>query len=272
MYSHRIVVECNEDGFTLDNVNAICRVGKSSKSGTHGYIGEKGIGFKSVFMAAHTAYIQSGDFSFYFHHRRGDSGLGMIIPIWQDPQDEIGDRLTRITLSLHQDADEEDLARQRETIREQFADLHATVLLFLKNLKQIHVSIYASDDVTVESSFTYTIQHRAHGKVVRRTSLQDGEFNTEEQYYLTVKHTVTGLAKSENRTYSESEKASQDYSSSDVLLAFPVTAELHPLIDNQWIFAFFRVQQLGFKVSSHRRSRRKCSLLIASTYHRTPSF
>jgi HSP90 family molecular chaperone len=50
-------MECNEDGFTAKNLTVICDVGKSSKLGAQGYIGEKGIGFKSVFMAAYKVHI-----------------------------------------------------------------------------------------------------------------------------------------------------------------------------------------------------------------------
>ncbi len=57
-----ITVECNEDGFTRKNLSAICSIGKSSKMGAQGYIGEKGIGFKSVFMAAYKVHIQSENF------------------------------------------------------------------------------------------------------------------------------------------------------------------------------------------------------------------
>src|SRR4051794_21861578 len=84
VYRDKIVIECNEDGFTEANLRAICNVGKSSKLGAQGYIGEKGIGFKSVFKVAWKVWIQSGSFSFCFKHRRGDSGMGMISPEWQD--------------------------------------------------------------------------------------------------------------------------------------------------------------------------------------------
>ncbi|KAK0642855.1 histidine kinase-like ATPase, partial [Cercophora newfieldiana] len=73
VHRDKIVVECNEDGFTEANIRAICNVGKSSKMGAQGYIGEKGIGFKSVFKVAWKVWIQSGPFSFCFKHRRGDS-------------------------------------------------------------------------------------------------------------------------------------------------------------------------------------------------------
>jgi HSP90 family molecular chaperone len=95
VYPDRIVIECNEDGFTRQNLTAICDIGKSSKTGSQGYIGEKGIGFKSVFMAAWRVHIQSRDFSFDFIHRKGDSGMGMITPIWQERRDpEIDENYT----------------------------------------------------------------------------------------------------------------------------------------------------------------------------------
>lgn len=45
-----IVVLNNERGFSTDNIRALCDVGNSTKKEpSAGYIGKKGIGFKSVF-------------------------------------------------------------------------------------------------------------------------------------------------------------------------------------------------------------------------------
>lgn len=45
-----IVVMNNEQGFSAENMRALCDVGNSTKKGSNaGYIGLKGIGFKSVF-------------------------------------------------------------------------------------------------------------------------------------------------------------------------------------------------------------------------------
>lgn len=45
-----IIVLNNERGFTAKNIRALCDVGNSTKQGSNsGYIGKKGIGFKSVF-------------------------------------------------------------------------------------------------------------------------------------------------------------------------------------------------------------------------------
>ncbi|KAI5103032.1 hypothetical protein C0J45_6613 [Silurus meridionalis] len=57
----------NECGFEEKNVRAICDVGKSTK-GKHtcGYIGQKGIGFKSVFKVTDCPEIHSNDFHIKF--------------------------------------------------------------------------------------------------------------------------------------------------------------------------------------------------------------
>ena len=49
----------NEVGFQEKHVRGICSVGRSSKNRTESpdYIGEKGIGFKSIFRYTHNVYI-----------------------------------------------------------------------------------------------------------------------------------------------------------------------------------------------------------------------
>jgi hypothetical protein len=45
-----IIVLNNEQGFSAQNIKALCDIGNSTKKGSNaGYIGQKGIGFKSVF-------------------------------------------------------------------------------------------------------------------------------------------------------------------------------------------------------------------------------
>ncbi len=65
---NKLIVEYNEDGFTKDNVRAITAVGESTKklllTGKHESIGEKGIGFKSVFGVAKSVEIHSNGFDF----------------------------------------------------------------------------------------------------------------------------------------------------------------------------------------------------------------
>jgi hypothetical protein len=60
LYPNRIVIDSNENGFQEGHVKAICSTGESTKALIQGYIGEKGIGFKSVFKVAKKVHIQSG--------------------------------------------------------------------------------------------------------------------------------------------------------------------------------------------------------------------
>jgi len=57
-----ILVQNNELGFSEENVRSLCAVAKSSKPKRLGYIGEKGIGFKSVFRVTDEPYISSNGF------------------------------------------------------------------------------------------------------------------------------------------------------------------------------------------------------------------
>ena len=53
LQSNGVVVLNNELGFTAENIRALCDVGNSTKKGSNaGYIGQKGIGFKSVFWVS----------------------------------------------------------------------------------------------------------------------------------------------------------------------------------------------------------------------------
>src|SRR5688500_4623525 len=60
--STRVVVENNELGFTEPNVAALCKVGQSTKTKHEGFIGEKGIGFKSVFTVTDKPEVHSNGF------------------------------------------------------------------------------------------------------------------------------------------------------------------------------------------------------------------
>jgi len=138
----QIRLDCNEKGFKEDHVRAICSVGQSTKSkqkateGKIGFIGEKGIGFKSVFKLAERVYIHSPPFSFMFDKRRE---LGMITPSWV-PEGEVrsllraADSQTAIFLlpNAGETYDEPELLNE-------FLSIHSTLLLFLRKLKMLEL-------------------------------------------------------------------------------------------------------------------------------------
>lgn len=239
-------MECNEDGFTDKNLEAICSVGKSSKAGSQGYIGEKGIGFKSVFMAAWKAHIQSGAFSFSFSHRNGESGMGMISPVWEEPQEQKDLPLTRLTLHLHDAAHSDVLEKTHQIIHEQFRELQETILLFMKNLRVIRVAFHDSDEAE-ESSVEYSIERPGvNHAVLTRIIVGNGTNEEYIKHYHVTTHQATDIPRHENRTYS-----GQADDTSEIVLAFPLSKTSVPIIKPQDIFVYLPVRPAGFKFIIH---------------------
>lgn len=81
-----VVVLNNELGFSEKNVRAICDVGRSTKGAHHsGYIGQKGIGFKSVFRVTDKPEIHSGGYHIQFDAQC--DAIGYILPHWVEEED-----------------------------------------------------------------------------------------------------------------------------------------------------------------------------------------
>nr|KAG5712632.1 hypothetical protein BaRGS_029687 [Batillaria attramentaria] len=76
-----VTVLNNECGFREKDVRALCDVGRSTK-GKHkyGYIGQKGIGFKSVFRVTSRPEVHSNGFHLCFDVSSGP--MGYILPHW----------------------------------------------------------------------------------------------------------------------------------------------------------------------------------------------
>lgn len=225
-------------------------MGESTKAASHGYIGAKGIGFKSVFIAAWKVEIQSGNYAFYFKHNREDIGLGMVLPVWQDvDSDDIPDSLTRMTLHLHQNGDPDEIEHLHSTIFEQFTSLEETCLLFLRNLKEIRVSFYTTDERLQESKRFY-LEGDSSWKVSLNVESvdEDGEESIRVHDYYVSRYVGIGLPKSDNRDIPASPEAQEASSRAETILAFPVDQENRPILQPQSVFAFLPIRKTSFKV------------------------
>lgn len=78
----------------------MCSTDESSKVIDESSTGEKGIGFKSVFGIATEVHIQSGIWSFGFHHEAHDDGIGMVTPEWQMPKQIFSNELKSVGTQL----------------------------------------------------------------------------------------------------------------------------------------------------------------------------
>ncbi|KAL5608429.1 hypothetical protein FOBRF1_008926 [Fusarium oxysporum] len=253
IYPNKIIVECNEDGFTEPDLQAICAVGQSTKSASHGYIGAKGIGFKSVFIAASRVHIQSGNFSFEFRHNKTDPGIGMVRPIWVSPAETIPSPLTRTTLYIHDQGDPDEIQHLKRIISMQFDDLQETCLLFLHKLEQINLEFYGENGVLERSKYFRKHKMDEYRVSLETTSGDHGDETTQSQIYHITRQMATNLARSDNRELPDTEEAKDISSKAEVVLAFPITDNSEPLITqkNQDLFAFLPLRRSDYKFLIH---------------------
>ncbi len=122
----------NEVGFTHEQVWSLCSVGQSTKNKARGYIGEKGIGFKSVFRVSDQPHIFSNGYQFCFQKPNGLDELGYIVPRWVDfVPDVVRLGFTGIFLPL--------VAGKRSGIAEKLRAVPPETILFLTQLRRLGI-------------------------------------------------------------------------------------------------------------------------------------
>ncbi|XP_051958401.1 uncharacterized protein wu:fj29h11 isoform X1 [Xyrauchen texanus] len=133
-----ITILNNECGFEEKNIRAICDVGRSTK-GKHkyGYIGQKGIGFKSVFKVTDCPEIHSNGFHIQFD--KTSSPMGYILPHWVEQERALGSVSKEI--AEHRWATQIHLPLRSESYQTKnlFHDVHPSLLLFLHRLRSITI-------------------------------------------------------------------------------------------------------------------------------------
>ena len=233
----KIVVESNQDGFGANDVRQICDTGNSWKNGRRGYVGEKGIGFKSVFKVASRVDIQSNAFSFYFEYNGGitsEDKLGIITPIVGDDPIPLRSRpLTRMTLTLDGNTRYPDLVSD-------FTAIPNTLLLFLSKIKEIRFKIHYPDQGRTTFS-TFRISAEAQG-ITCISRHVEGTGSPDEWRYHVMRAPAVELP---------DDPARPNVSECEVVLAFPVDENGCPRMHTQHdVYAFLPVCTVGFNVSS----------------------
>ena len=240
LYPDRIVIDSNEDGFSKSNIRAICSVGNSTKKHSAGYIGEKGIGFKSVFKIAQKVHIQSGPFSFAFSHTRedDDDGLGMITPYYEDAEQLPMGVRTRMTLTLLDSTNFEELASE-------FRAVPDTFLMFLSRLQRLSIELYRPDNTHTATQYSKreTKENGLYTTFLAKTTRKGVEESTSEQRYYTMKNDLHDLPFDDARKDKEGNSIDQ----ATVILAFPVDEHDEPVLKQQYTYAFLPLRRVGFK-------------------------
>lgn len=145
-----LLVANNELGFTAADVRALCAVGASTKKHrkhSDAFIGDKGIGFKSVFVVSKRPAIYSNGFHFSFSEDPDPTtGLGYIVPTVEGivppcVQPHVDARRTVILLPLK--------AGKRAQVERELAGIAPETLLFLRKLSALRVRVGGGSVVEV---------------------------------------------------------------------------------------------------------------------------
>jgi len=218
-------VDCNEVGFTPKDVEALCSIGNSSKAGagvSTQYVGEKGIGFKSVFKVADEVWIYSQEYEFKFDRTEK---LGMIAPIVEDFLAGKRTGWTSFYIKLRKDYNYRELIQDLES-------LDARLLIFLRRLLTIDITIVDDDGIKTEKKLTRT-EGDIDGQEAVRLSQDDTHLS-----YVVMRHVAENLPQ---------EKKRDGVKRSELLLAFPLDEGNEPIIAPQDVFAFLPIRDYGFK-------------------------
>lgn len=206
------------------------RVGHSTKTSVGDnsarYIGEKGIGFKSVFKVADVVHIASGFYEFKFNR---NVRVGMILPIPSlfPVEDRVPDH-TQFLLELKHPRDYNDILQELKSIE-------PDLLLFLRKLDQIHISTHGAG--TLYRRTITEFDSRYGGETV---NISSGGDTVTHKTYLVHRHTAQWLPPDPRK---------EGVSSSEVIIAFMVKDEVTPLANTQKVFAFLPIDDFGFRVS-----------------------
>ncbi|KAM0323126.1 hypothetical protein ACHAQA_008976 [Verticillium albo-atrum] len=224
----RVRIDCNERGFSKKNIEAICRICQSTKSGrskSAGFVGEKGIGFKAVFKVASAVWISSGHYSFRFDR---DGHLGMIAPIWDAFPEKPKPGFTSIYLKLAKDCNE-------TGIIDELRQYDAKILIFLRRLQRLEIDVQR--EFWKSGDFKAVLSRQGSPSTTPSivTLMNDGV----KKLYFVWRHTVNKLPQDSRRP---------GISSSEIVLAFPLDRDGEtPLIERQSVYAFLPIRDYDFK-------------------------
>ncbi|XP_051888907.1 uncharacterized protein wu:fj29h11 isoform X2 [Pristis pectinata] len=222
-----IILLNNECGFEEKNIRAICDVGCSTK-GKHkyGYIGQKGIGFKSVFKVTDTPEIHSNGFHICFDKLSGP--MGYILPHWIDDKKAVNLKgsdaektrwTTKIVLPLKP---------QNQQMQNLFHDIDPSLLLFLHRLRSITIinKVKGQDFLVTRKDLGNDILEVKH--------------NSGADHWLVVKSTL------------DARKIKDNVECTELALAFKLDTEKRnqgsrSQPEKQPVFAFLPLRSFGFR-------------------------
>lgn len=234
-----IVVMNNENGFSGENIRALCDVGNSTKKASNaGYIGKKGIGFKSVFRVTDAPEIHSNGFHIKFDITEGQ--IGFVLPTIVPPCDiELFTNLVSFDTTDHVNIHQWNTCivlpfksslietSDFDNITSMFSDLHPSILLFLHRLQCIKFRNMLTDSYIT----------------MRKEIIGNGLINVSHG-----SKTLTWFVESQTL---HANGIRDDAKTTEISIAFPLEesedGNYIPKMDQQYVFAFLPLRTYGFK-------------------------
>ncbi|KAI9194556.1 hypothetical protein LWI28_007060 [Acer negundo] len=232
-----ITVLNNELGFSARNIRALCDVGNSTKKGSGaGYIGKKGIGFKSVFRVTDAPEIHSNGFHVKFDISEGQ--IGFVLPTVVSPCNiAMLSRLaskdpilldnscwnTCIRLPFRSKLSEGIIINN---IIAMFSDLHPSLLLFLHRLQCIVFRNMLNDSLIV-------MRKEMVGNGIIKVSCGEEKMT----WFVASKKLQADVMRSDVQT-------------TEIAIAFTLqetNGNYRPLLNQQPVFAFLPLRTYGLK-------------------------
>ncbi|EFW15019.1 hypothetical protein CPSG_08207 [Coccidioides posadasii str. Silveira] len=214
-------VDCNELGFAPEDVDSICRIGGSQKgisADRMDCIGEKGIGFKSVFKVASVVWISSGKYSFKFDNA---TRLGMIAPMWAQFPAEAPASGTSMLLRLLNKSVRDELLKEMRVC-------DPKILIFLNQIRELKVCIAQDNGTTFERTISRKDDKDVDKPGQYVTTLRYGDSS---QQFVVIRYVPSGRS---------TDKA-------EILLAFPIKNNQEPVIQSQCVYTFLPIRDYGLK-------------------------
>ncbi len=250
-----ILFACNECGFLARDVESLCNLSVSTKTGG-AHIGQKGLGFKSVFSVTNAPIIVSGPWQFCFNKTPEKDEMAYITPLWL-ASEQFPPELSQAVLK-HQEYRTfiylPLMKRVQSNIREFYDDVYRSldkhVLLTLKQLKKITIIDRLNAQHTVVSctvpsnivslpAGALTVQNYQQDLRVTTTTNEGEKSQTNSQQFHVLKadvHVPADIVAEDKQRASET----------NIMLAFPLVKDLRQ--DETFpIFAYLPVSDIGFK-------------------------
>lgn len=213
----------------MQNVEAICKIGQSTKKGApqNTSTGEKGIGFKSVFKVADHVWIQSGPYSFKFDKT---TALGMIAPEWAEFPEPRKEGHTSILLELSRFYDHAEVVYEIE-------HLDPRLMVFLRRLRELHFVVHQTNGI-VRKQRMLKVNEDTSDESTGRSEIITISHNESQYKFLVVQRYIDQVQ--------EAKRLGQRRS--QIALAFPIEAPQDSTLQSQYVYASLPIRDYGFKV------------------------